>query len=72
MAFCSRQGAASDVFTDRFVRPIVLDMCVQFRDLSLDRSRETPTEAVVGGIFDRFSLFRAEVDNDVMSGVAVR
>ena len=46
---------------------------VKFRDPYLNRSREIPPEAVGGGIFDscfRYK-FRPEVDNDVLSGVAV-
>ena len=38
--------AASDVISGRFVRLIVLDGCVKFRDLCLNHSREIPPEAV--------------------------
>ena len=39
----------------------------------LNRSREIPPEAVGGGIFASFPYdFRPEVDNDVISGVAVK
>ena len=52
--------------------PVVLDKCIKFLDPSLNRSREIPHETVGGGIFDCFSYnFRAKVDNDVISGVAV-
>ena len=37
--------------------PIVPDKPVKFRDPSLNRSREIPSEAVGGGIFDRFFKF---------------
>ena len=55
MAFCSRLEAASGVISGRFVRPIVLDKYVKFRDLCKNWSPEIPPEAVGGGIFD--SLF---------------
>ena len=54
MAFCSRPEAASDIISGRFARPIVLDKCVNFRDPSLNRSREIPALAVGSGILDSF------------------
>ena len=62
MAFCSRREAASGVIFGRFVRPAVLDKLVdfnfvKFRDACLNRSREIPSEAVGGGIFDSFDIF---------------
>ena len=45
---------------------------VKFYNLSLNRSRKIPPEAVGGGIFDcPHPNFRPEVDNDGMSGVGV-
>ena len=65
--FFSRPEAASDVISGTFLGPIVCDKCAQFR------SREIPPEAVVGGIFESFVHYnlRPEVDNDVVSGMAV-
>ena len=53
--------------------PVVLNKRVKRQDLSLNRSREIAPKAVGGGIFDCFVAynFRREVDNDVISGVAV-
>ena len=52
--------------------PLVLDKRVKFHDPRLNRSREIPLEAVGGGVFDCFTYnFRPEVDNDVISGMAV-
>ena len=54
------------------MRPIVLDKCVKFRDPNLNRSPEIPAEVVGGGILDIFCFnFRPEVDNDVISDLAV-
>ena len=53
-AFCSWLEADSDVISGRFVRPIVLDKWVKFRDPRLNSSWEIPPEAVGGGIFDSF------------------
>ena len=47
-------GSSSDVIPGRFWRPIVLDKCVKFDDLSLNRSQEILPEAVGGGIFEFF------------------
>ena len=66
-----RLEAAGDVVSGTFVGLIVLDKCL--RDLRLNRSRESPPEAVGCSIFDglfRYN-FQPEVDNDVISGVAV-
>ena len=52
IAFCSRRETASDVTSGRFVRPIVHDKPVKFRDPHLNRAREIPPEAVGRGIFD--------------------
>ena len=52
--------------------PVVLDKSVKFHDPSLIHSREIPPEAVRGGIFYCFPYnFRPEVDNDVISSLAV-
>ena len=52
--------------------PVVLDKHVKFHDPGLNRSREIPPEALGCGIFYCFPFnFRAEVDNDVVSGRAV-
>ena len=53
--------------------PFVLDKHVKFNDPGLNRSRDILPEAVGGGIFDCFFRYnvRPEVDNDVISGVAV-
>ena len=54
------------------MRLIVLDKCVDFRDICLNLSREIPPEAIRGGILDFFRCnFRPEVDNYVISGTAV-
>ena len=51
---------------------LVLDKLVKFHDPSLSSSREIPPEAVGGGKIDCFPYsFRPEVDNDVISGMAV-
>ena len=54
IAFCSRPETAGDVLSAIFVRMIVRDKFVKFRDPGLNRSWEIPPEAVEGGIFDRF------------------
>ena len=54
IAFCSRPEVTSGVLSCRFVKPIVLDECVEFRDSRLNRYREFPPVAIGGGIFDRF------------------
>ena len=51
---CNRPEAASDVVSGRFVRPVVLDKCVKFRDPSLNRGRKIPPKTVAGSIFDSF------------------
>ena len=74
MSFLSRPEVASDVISGMFVAPVVLDKRVKFHDSSLNRSQKISLEAVGGGIFDRFPArynFRREVDNDVISGMAV-
>ena len=69
----SRPEATSDVICGAFVGPNVLNKCVKFHVACLNRSRETPREAVGGGIIDGFfrENFRPEEDNDVISGTAV-
>ena len=55
----------------KFVRPIVHDTPIKFRDLCLNRIRP---EAVAGGIFDRclnFDKYQPEVASDVVFGVVV-
>ena len=71
--FCSQPEAASDVISGMFVGLIVLDKLLKFHGHSLSHSREIPPEAVGGGIFDSFFhyTFWPEVDNGVISGVAV-
>ena len=56
--------AASEVISDRFMRPIVSDKCVKFRDPCLKLSQEIPPEANGRGIFYCFSSdnFRSEID----------
>ena len=47
---------------------------VKFHDHSWNRSQEIPPEVIGCGIFNVFSLiynFQPEVDNDIISGVAV-
>ena len=63
------QKAASDVVSGRFVKPIVPDMFVQFRDPRIKRSRELPSEPVGSDILDGFfhDNFRPEVASDVLS-----
>ena len=53
-AFCRRPAAASGVIYGRFVRKLVPDKYVKFRNLRFNRSREIPPEAIGGGIFDSF------------------
>ena len=74
IAFCCQPEATGGVISGRFVRPVVFDKCVQFRDHRLNRFREIPPETVVRGIFDSFFRynFRPEVDNSVVSSTAVR
>ena len=50
--------------------PVVPDKVVKFRAAHLNRSREIPSEAVVGDIFNGFS--RPEVVVDVLSSVDVK
>ena len=73
ITFCSQPEAAGVVISGLFVWPVVLDKYVKFHDPSLNRSREIPSEAGGGGIFDCFfpSNFRPEIDNDVLSDAAV-
>ena len=72
ITFCRRPEATSEVMYGLFVRPVALDESVKLHDPSLNRSPEIPTEAVGGDIFDCFLYnFRHEVDNDVISGVAI-
>ena len=55
------------------VGQIVLEKYAKFGDPCSNRSQEIPPEAVESGIFDslfRYN-FRREVDNDVVSGVAI-
>ena len=73
VALCSRPEAAKDVSFGRFVRPIVLDKRLKFRDPSLNSSREIPPEAVRGRFSTVFRYnFGQEADNDVISGVACK
>ena len=52
--------------------PLVLDKRVKFHDPGLNHSREMPPKAARGSVFDCFPLyFRPEVDNDIISGMAV-
>ena len=55
IAFCSRLETASDVVSSKFVRPIIPDKPVKFRDPHLNRSRYIPPEIIVGDIFDGFA-----------------
>ena len=68
-------GAGSEVISERFVRPIVIDNCEHFHDPCLSYSRgEIPPEAVRCGIYFRQCFrdnFRPEVVSAVMSGLAV-
>ena len=54
IAFCNLPEVASDVISGKFLRPVVLNKCVNFRDPGLECSREIPPEAGGGGIFDSF------------------
>ena len=72
VAFRNRPEGASDVISGRCVRQIVLEKCIKFSRPGLNRSQEIPSEAIRSGIFDIFRYnFRPEVDNDVVSGVAI-
>ena len=54
IAFCSRPKADSDIVLGNFVRMLVRDKTVKFRDHRLNRPPEIRPVAVGGGIFDRF------------------
>ena len=49
IAFGSRREATSGVISDRFVRLIVADKSMKFRDPRLNRSGEIRPEAVIRG-----------------------
>ena len=72
VASCSRPEAASEVMSDRFVQPIVLDKRVKFCS-RLNHSRQIRTKAIGGGIYEFFcrNNFRPEVVSDCISGVAI-
>ena len=65
--YCSQLEADSDVITDVFVGPIVLDKRVKFGDPRTNCAREIPTEAVGGGIFDGFCAMTSNWKQIVMS-----
>ena len=70
IAFCSRQEAASDVVSGPFVRPIVPDKLINYRDPRLNRCQEIRRKAVGYGIFISFSKLdkcRSDVAGDVIS-----
>ena len=73
IAFCSQTAAASGVISSVVVRPIIPDKYVKFRELRLNRSREIPSDAIGGGIYDAFlrDNVRPEVVSDVIPGAAV-
>ena len=52
ITFSSRLEAASDVMSGNFVRLVVLNKAVKFRDPRLNHSREIRPNVVEGGIFD--------------------
>ena len=55
--FCAVLGCIlqpSEAMFGRFVRPIVPDKCVKFRDPCLNRCLEIPSEAAGSGIFNSF------------------
>ena len=54
IAFCSPLEKASDVISDRFMRPIVYDKLVKFCNPRLIRSREIPPETVGDSVFEFF------------------
>ena len=54
IAFCGRPDIASDVVSCRFVRLIVQDKLIKFRNPGLNLSREIPPEAIRGGFFERW------------------
>ena len=67
---------AGDVKSGTFAAPIVHYKPVAFK-LHLNRSQEIPSEAVGGGIFDRFVFLKfdncqLEVASDVISDMAVQ
>ena len=72
IAFCSREEAASDVVSGRFVRLIVPDEGAEFCDPHFNRSGELQFEAIEGGIFDCIfrDNFRPKVAGDSISRVA--
>ena len=56
----------------RFMRLIVPDNAVKYRDLRLNRYPEILPKVVAGGIFDTFrDNSRPEIASDVISGFAV-
>ena len=72
-AFCSRPEWAVDAISGRFMGPLVLAKRVKFHDSGLDwiwfKFHPKPSEAVYSTVFPY--NFRTEVDNDVISGIAV-
>ena len=52
--FYRRPEAASNIIFCRFVWLVDRDKRVKFRDRRLNRSRESPLDAVGSGIFDGF------------------
>ena len=71
ITFCSRLEAASDVISGKFAGLTVPYKSAKFRSSCLKCSREIPSEAIGGDIFEHFRYnFRSAVDNNVISGVA--
>ena len=74
ITFCSRPEATGGVISGRFVEPIVLHTCVKFHDHTLhyailEKFHPKPSEAVFLTVSPY--NFRPDVDNDVISGLAI-
>ena len=71
--FCNRPEAASDVVSARFVRPIVSDKCVKFRDPGFKPFLRNSTRSHQSRYFQHFfcNNFRLKVISGVISSVAV-
>ena len=68
--FCAVFSCIMQPTGSRFVRPIVPNKCVKFRDPHLNRSREVSPEPIWGSIL--YTVFSdEEVVSDVISNVAV-
>ena len=73
ITFSSLPEVTNEVISRRFVRPIVLDKVLKFVIFTrtvLGKFHQKLSEAVISTVLFRYN-FRPEVDNYVVSGVAV-